>query len=150
VDAVRKYSLRDRYTWRRLPDEVLDGENVYVISFTPKPHQNTSSREERFFGLLAGRLWVSRSDFSVLKAEAALQAPCPLFWVIARVTTFELTYRLRGSGRGPRLRRPSEATAKTVVTFPFVAIRQRHWLKADRFEPRTKRSDERGAPTAAP
>ncbi len=141
VEAVRKYNLRERYTWKRLPDDAVDGEDVHVISFTPKPHQNTSSREERFFGLLAGRLWVSRSDFSVLRAEAALQAPCQLFWLIARVTTFELSYRLDGSGRGPRLLRPSEATAKTVVTFPFVAIRQQHWLTTDRVEPRTPHND---------
>ena len=150
VEAVRKYNLRARYNWKRLSDEAMNGENVYVISFTPKPHQNASSREERFFALLAGRLWVNRTDFSVLRAEAALQSPCQLFWLIARVTTFELTYRLDGSGRDSGLLRPSTATAKTVVTFPFVAIRQRHWLTVDRLEPRTPRSDETSAPAAAP
>ena len=62
MEAVRKYNLRDRYNWKRLPDENVAGESAYVISFEPKPRQNTKSREERFFGLLAGRVWVSRSD----------------------------------------------------------------------------------------
>ncbi|HEV2841240.1 MAG TPA: hypothetical protein VGW39_07955, partial [Chthoniobacterales bacterium] len=69
VEAVRKYNLRDRYLWKRLPDENVAGESAYVIAFEPKPKQNTRSREERFFGLLAGKLWVSRSDFTLLKAE---------------------------------------------------------------------------------
>jgi hypothetical protein len=138
VEAVRKYNLRDRYNWKRLPDETVGGESAYVLSFQPKPKQNTRSREERFFGLLAGKLWVSRSDFIILKAEAALQSPCQLFWVLARVTTFQFTYVLEPS-RGPRLFRLSRATARTVVAFPFYAVRQRHWLTVDKFEPRTAR-----------
>jgi hypothetical protein len=139
VEAVRKYNLRDRYNWKRLPDENVAGESAYVISFEPKPRQNTKSREERFFALLAGRIWVSRSDSSLLKAEAALQSPCHLFWIIARVTTFQFTYNLESSHSGPRLFRTSRATAKTVVSFPFFAVRQQHWLTGDKFEPRSPR-----------
>ena len=139
VEAVRKYNLRDRYSWKRLPDENVGGESAYVLAFEPKPRQNTKSREERFFGLLAGKLWVSRSDFIILKAEAALQSPCHLFWILARVTTFQFTYVLEPSRGGPRLFRLSKATAKTVVSFPFYSIRQRHWLTIDKYEPRTPR-----------
>jgi hypothetical protein len=138
LEAVRKYNLRDRYLWKRLPDENVGGEAACVLSFQPKPRQNTRSREERFFSLLAGKIWVSRSDFIILKAEAALQSPCQLFWVLARVTTFQFTYLLEPS-KGPRLFRLSRATAKTVVAFPFYAIRQKHWLTIDKFEPRTAR-----------
>ena len=118
AEIVRKYNLRDRYIWQRLPDEMVGGESACVLSFSPKPNQNTSSREERFFSLLAGKLWVSRRDYSVLRAKGALQAPCHLFWVIARVTTFEFHYHL-GPSEGSRLLRSSDATAKTVVKFPF-------------------------------
>lgn len=139
VEAVRKYNLRDRYLWKRLPDENVAGESAYVIAFEPKPKQNTRSREERFFGLLAGRLWVSRSDFTVLKAEAALQSPCQLFWIIARVTIFQLTYEVEPARAGNRLLRLTKASAKTVVTFPFYSVRQRHWQRVDKYEPRTPR-----------
>jgi len=142
VEAVRKYDLRDRYLWKRLPDENVAGENAYVLAFEPKPKQNTKSREERFFGLLAGRLWVSRTDFTVLKAEAALQSPSSLFWIIARVTTFQLTYELEPARTGNRLFRISKATAKTVVTFPFYSVRQNHWQTVDTYEPRTTRSSD--------
>jgi len=138
VEAVRKYNLRDRYNWKRLPDETVGGETAYVIAFEPKPHQSVRSREERFFGLLAGKLWVSRNDFIMLKMEAALQSPCQLFWILARVTTFQFTYVLEPS-RGPRLFRLSRAIAKTVVAFPFFAVRQKHWLTTDKYEPRTPR-----------
>ena len=138
VEAVHKYNLRDRYNWKRLPDETVTGESAYVISFQPKPNQVARSREERFFSLLAGKLWVSRNDFVILKMDVALQSPCHLFWILAQVTTFKFTYLLEPS-RGPRLFRLSRATAKTVVVFPFVAIRQKHWLTIDKYEPRTPR-----------
>jgi hypothetical protein len=148
VEAVRKYNLRDRYLWKRLPDENVAGENSYVLAFEPKPKQNTRSREERFFGLLAGRLWVSRTDFTVVKAEAALQSPCQLFWLIARVTTFQLAYELEPVRMGNRLLRLSKASAKTVVTFPFYSVRQKHWQTVDKYEPRTVRGSR--APHSLP
>jgi hypothetical protein len=148
VEAVRKYNLRNRYLWKRLPDENVAGESAYVLAFEPKPKQNTKSREERFFGLLAGRLWVSRTDFTVLKAEASLQSPCQLFWIIARVTTFQLTYELEPARMGNRLFRLSKATAKTVVTFPFYSVRQKHWQTVDKYEPRTARGG--GTPRSLP
>ena len=140
VEAVRKYNLRDRYVWKRLPDATAAGEDAYVIVFEPKPKQNTRSREERFFGLLAGKLWISRDDFTVLKAEASLQSPCQLFWIIARVTTFQLAYEVEPARAGSRLLRLTKASAKTVVTFPFYSVRQKHWQTVDKYEPRTPRS----------
>jgi hypothetical protein len=149
VEAVKKYNLRDRYVWRRLPDATAAGEeDAYVIAFEPKPKQNTKSREERFFGLLAGKLWISRSDFTVLKAEASLQSPCQLFWIIARVTTFQLTYEVEPARAGNRLLRLTKASAKTVVTFPFYSVRQKHWQTVDKYEPRTPRGS--GTPRSLP
>ena len=138
VEAVHKYNLRDRYNWKRLPDETFTGESAYVISFQPKPNQVARSREERFFSLLAGKLWIAKSDFTILKMDVALESPCQLFWIFAQVTTFQFTYLLEPS-RGPRLFRLSRATAKTVVSFPFYAVRQKHWLTIDKYEPRTPR-----------
>jgi hypothetical protein len=138
VEAVHKYNLRDRYNWKRLPDETVTGESAYVISFQPKPNQVARSREERFFSLLAGKLWIAKNDFIVLKMDVALESPCQLFWILAQVTTFKFTYVLEPS-RGPRLFRLSKATARTVVSFPFYAVRQKHWLTIDKYEPRTAR-----------
>jgi hypothetical protein len=139
VAIVRKYNLRNRYDWKRLPDKIAAGEDAYVLAFTPKPRQNTNSREERFFGLLAGRMWISKRDFTVLKMEAALQSPCSLFWIIARVTTFRFTYELEPARGDNRVLRLSKATARTVVTFPFFQVRQQHWQTVDKYEPRTPR-----------
>ncbi|MEO5721442.1 MAG: hypothetical protein ABIR71_08240 [Chthoniobacterales bacterium] len=138
VAAVRKYKLRERYQWKRLPDASMGGESAYVLSFAPKPNQKARTREERFFSLLAGKMWVSQSDYSTVKAEVALQTPCPLFWLIARVTTFRFTYELEPNP-GNRLLRLSKASARTVVTFPFYSVRQKHWQTVDKYEPRGPR-----------
>jgi hypothetical protein len=148
VEAVRKYNLRDRYNWKRLPNETAAGESAYVIAFEPKPNQNTRTREERFFGQLTGKLWVSRADATVLKAEAALRAPAQLFWVIARVTKFRVKYNLEPDTGAGRLFRRSKATAETVVAFPFYEVRQRHWLTMDRYEPRTPHGSHSGGARA--
>jgi hypothetical protein len=143
IQSVRKYNLRDRYVWKRLPDEMVIGESAYVIAFEAKPNQSARTREERFFNQLTGKLWVSRADNSVLKAEASLRAPAQLFWVIARVTKFRVTYNVERDPGVPRLLRRSKATANTVVAFPFYEVRQRHWLTMDRFEPRTPRGSSK-------
>ena len=140
IEAVKKYHLRDRYEWKRLADGTAAEEDAYVISFTPKPNQNTSTREERFFALLAGRIWVSKRDFTILRAEGALQAPAHLFWIIARVTTLRFTYKVEPIHGGNRLLRLSHATATTTVAFPFYKVRQKHWQSVERYEPRTPRT----------
>src|SRR5205814_684174 len=127
------------YDWKRLPDATTAGEEAYVLRFTPKPKQNTSTREERFFGLLAARMWVSKNDFTVLRAEGALQSPASLFWIIARVTTFRFTYKLEPAHGTNPLLRLSRATATTVVSFPFYKVRQKHWHSVDKYEPRMPR-----------
>ena len=81
---------------------------------------------------------MSHNDFIILKMDVSLQAPCHLFWILAQVTTFKFTYLLEPS-QGPRLFRLSKATAKTTVVFPFYAVRQKHWLTIDKYEPRTPR-----------
>jgi hypothetical protein len=139
VETVRKYNLRNRYSWLRVPDGTVGGEEAYVLTFTPKPNQSGSTREERFFARLAGRMWISRRDFSVLRAEGALQTPSSLFWIIARVTTFRFTYKLEPAPDGNRLLRLSRATATTTVAFPFYKVRQKHWQTVDKYEPRTPR-----------
>ncbi len=144
VEAVRKYNLRNRYNWIRLADGMTAGETAYVLSFAPKAKQNTSTREERFFGLLAGQMWVSQRDFTVLKAEGSLLAPCSLFWIVARVTTFRFTYQLEPATGDNRLLRRSRATAKTVVSFPFFKVRQQHWQTVDKYEARRARGSSLG------
>lgn len=139
LEAVKKYNLRTRYVWKNAGTENVAGESAFVLTFAPTPRQNTRTREERFFAQLAGRLWISRSDYTVLKADAALQAPTHLFWVIARVTTFRVTYTLRPESGARRLFRRSRARAETVVTFPLYSVRQKHWLTVDKFEPRAPR-----------
>jgi hypothetical protein len=139
VEAVRKFNLRDRYVWKRLPDGMAAGEEAYVLTFTPKPKQNSSTREERFFGHLAGQMWVSKRDFTVLRAEGALQSPASLFWIIARVTVFRFGYKLDPAHEGNRLLRTSRATATTEVSFPFYKVRQKHWQTVDKYEPRMPR-----------
>lgn len=138
ADAVSKYSLRDRYLWSCLPDEKVVGETAAVIVFTPKPGVPVKTREQRFFSQLSGKIWISREDFTVLKSEGALLEPYRLFWIIARITKLTFTYEVEPDPAS-RILRKSQASAETVVAFPFNTVHQKHWLEVDKFEPRTPR-----------
>ncbi len=149
TEAVRKFSLRERFAWTRLPDESVAGEKAFVVRFEPRPGQRTKSREERFFNQLAGRIWLSQEDYSVLKVSGGLQSAYRLFWIIARVTQLEFSYEVLPT-KGDRLLRPSRAQAKSTVVFPFSKVRQLHWLSVDKFEPRTPRPDSPAAKKGGP
>ncbi|HEY5892316.1 MAG TPA: hypothetical protein VIT91_03705 [Chthoniobacterales bacterium] len=139
VEAVNKYHLRDRYYWKRLPDARVIGETAYVLSFTPKENQTqTSGREARFFSLLAGKLWISKHDHSILKAEAALQAPMSLLWIVARITHLEFTWEIIPTRANPLLRR-SHGESSLTIELPFKTVRQKHQLTVDKYERRPAR-----------
>ncbi|MBS0660131.1 MAG: hypothetical protein JSR82_17985 [Verrucomicrobia bacterium] len=137
--AVKKYNLRERYLWTRLPDTTIGGERVHVLAFEPRPGMKAKGREERFLGQLGGQLFVNRDDMVVVKATAALRATYRLFWIIARITELRFTYSTLPATGGDRLLRPIRTEAFTTVALPFSEIRQRHWLTADTFEARTPR-----------
>jgi len=138
ADAVQKFSLRERYLWSCLPDESVVGEDAAVIAFNPKPDLPAKTREQRFFAQLAGKIWISRADFTVLKSEGALLEPYRVVWVIARITKLAWDYEVEPKPESRLLRR-SKATAETVVSFPFRTVRQKHSLEVDEFEARTSR-----------
>ena len=140
VEAAKKYGLRDRYTWTRLPDATVQGERAWVIGFEPRPGAPAKGKEERFFNQLGGTIWVSQSDSSALRMTASLRSPYRLFWIIARLTELELTYDLL-PGRGDPLLRLSRGTAKSTVSIPFNTVRQRHWIAVEKFEPRMGRKE---------
>lgn len=136
AEAVTKYHLRDRYHWQRLPDARTSGEIAYVLRFTPKKNQTqTDGREARFFSLLAGKLWISKRDHSVLKAEAALQAPMPLVWIIARITHLQFVWEVIPNRANPLLRR-SHGYSNLTIDLPFKTVRQKHRLTVDKYERR--------------
>lgn len=137
--AVKKYNLRERYVWTRLPDATVGGERVHVLGFEPRPGVKARGREERFLGLMGGQLLVSRDEMVVVKATAALRSTYRLFWIIARITELRFTYEALPPRGSERLLRPIRTEAFTTVALPFNEIRQRHWLTADTFEARTPR-----------
>lgn len=141
VEAVRKYSLRERYTWTRLPDGTAAGERAYVLRFEPRPGQSARSRQERFFSHLGGTIWISQEDFAPLKLTAGLRSTYRLFWIIARLTQLDLSYEVAPARGGERLFRLSRAHVKSTVSLPFSTVRQQHWVSVDRYEPRTARKD---------
>ena len=138
VEAVKKYGLRERYNWTRLPDATVQGERAWVIGFEPRPGAPAKGKEERFFNHLGGTIWVAQEDGSALRMTAALRSPYRLFWIIARLPELELTYDLL-PGRGDPLLRLSRGSAKSTVSIPFNTVRQRHWMAVEKFEPRAGR-----------
>lgn len=139
--AVKKYNLRERYIWTRLPDATVAGERVFVLGFEPRPGMKAKGREERFLGQLGGQMFISREDYTVLKANVALRATYRLFWIIARVTELRMVYETLPPRGAERLLRPIRTEVFSTVVLPFNEIKQRHTLTADTFEARTPRKN---------
>lgn len=140
--AVKKYNLRERYIWTRLPDATVAGERVFVLGFEPRPGMKARGREERFLGQLGGQMLVSRDDYTVLKATVALRSTYRLFWIIARVTELRMAYETLPARSAERLLRPIRTEVFSTVVLPFNEIKQRHTLTADTFEARTARKSD--------
>ncbi|GAB4245737.1 MAG: hypothetical protein OHK005_11300 [Candidatus Methylacidiphilales bacterium] len=80
------------------------GIDCWVLSFKPKPGQPFSSREEKVINRLAGRFWVSKKDYSIVRSSGALTEPVAVAWVFAVMRELTFDYRTRalaGVGRVP-------------------------------------------------
>lgn len=99
------------------------GVDCWILGFTPKEGQPYRSREEKVINRLAGRFWVSKADYSIIRSAGVLTEPVPVAWVLATVRELEFEYRTRplaGVGRVPE-----EFALLFHVQTPLNAVRRR-------------------------
>jgi len=110
------------------------GVPAYVISFEPKSNQPYHSQTEKVLNQLHGRMWVRKSDDTILRTEATLLHPVQIAWIFASITKLDFHYELspQGSEYGPAWLETS-----VQVTAPLIAIAQHQRIDMTHFRPAT-------------
>jgi hypothetical protein len=84
--------LPKAFDFRVVGEETVSGAEAWVLDATPRPGYEPRDRRARFFPKLKGRLWLSKQDYSWVKAEAEVIDTISFGLFVARL------------GKGARLR----------------------------------------------
>jgi hypothetical protein len=98
-------NILDHYTYTLEGEEMADGVPCYKIGFTPKPDMPYHNREEKVLNNVSGHLWVSKSDYSLIRDEGSLIRPVSVAWVFATLRELEFHFdsmQLPNGDYGPK------------------------------------------------
>jgi hypothetical protein len=105
VDRIAKYQKEmDRnnrflnefphaFNFTSLPDEQLDGHQVYVIQASPRPGYRPPDKQSAVLTGMQGKLWIDKKSHQWVKVEAEVMHPVSIDGFLAKVekgTRFEL------------------------------------------------------------
>jgi hypothetical protein len=108
---VSKFSVRDllpRFDVWLIGEEAWQNYPAYVLGFKPKAKGNQkpfADRMEKVLAHLAGKIWVSKTDYIILRTEAELSEPVDLAWFFANMQSMSFRFeaqRVSGLGFVPK------------------------------------------------
>ena len=77
--------IPDAYDLRLEPDEKIDGQDVWVISGTPKPGYPAKSRDGRALLKIRGKMWIEKTGYQWVRLEAQTTATISFGLFLARL-----------------------------------------------------------------
>ncbi len=113
----------DHYKYTIEGEETVDGVLCYKIAFTPKPDMPYSNREEKVLNNVAGHIWASERDFSLIKNEGALLRPVSVAWIFATLREMEFHFDAMLMPNGDY--GPGRLQYHYLVTIPFGQLSER-------------------------
>jgi hypothetical protein len=123
----------DHYNYTLEGEETVDGVACYRIGFSPKPDMPYDNREEKVLNAVAGHLWASTRDFSLVRNEGSLLHPVAVAWVFASLTQMQFRYDsqpLPNGDQGPR-----EEEYSYRVEIPFFTLHERDTRRMSGYRP---------------
>ncbi len=108
---VSKFSVREllpRFDVWLIGEEAWQNYPAYVLGFKPKPKGNQkpyADLMEKVIAHLAGKIWVSKTDYIILRTEAELSEPIDLAWFFANMQSMSFRFeaqRVSGLGFVPK------------------------------------------------
>jgi hypothetical protein len=112
------------YNYKLLGKENVKGLPCYKIRFTPKKDQPYHNREEKVSNELAGFLWISKSDYSLVRNTGVLTKPVSVAWFFATITDMEFLFETKTLPNGEP--GPSRIQYRFRVEALFMTIHERH------------------------
>jgi hypothetical protein len=77
--------LPDAYDLRLEADQVVDGQDVWVISGTPNPRYRAKSRDGRALLKIRGKIWIEKAGYEWVRIEAETTETISFGWFLARL-----------------------------------------------------------------
>jgi hypothetical protein len=83
----RKFLLEvpDAFDFRLEPDEKIDGQEVWVISATPRADYHPKSREGAAMLKVRGKIWIEKAGYQWVRLEGETTATISFGWFLARL-----------------------------------------------------------------
>ena len=72
--------IAERFTITLAGMDTCEGQATYVLAFAPKANQGYRDQTEKVLNQLQGKMWISTTDYSVLKTDASLAQPVAIVW----------------------------------------------------------------------
>ncbi len=134
-DRVRfNEELVSRYRWELASEEVVNDRPTFVLSFEPKSKDLPVKRRiDRMLNKMAGKLWVDKQEYEVVKVEARLLERVTMWGgLIASISDFTLTFEQTRVDDGVWL--PYRLSQYIKGRFFFSSIHQRSQQQASDFQ----------------
>jgi hypothetical protein len=112
------------FKYERMKNEMVNGTPCYKIAFSPKGNQPYRNREEKVANELAGFLWISQSDYSLVQNTGKLTKPVSVAWFFATLQEMEFLFQTKLIPNGEL--GPSRIQYRFRVNVPFMVIHERH------------------------
>lgn len=125
--------ILDHYTYTLDGIEPVAGVPCYKIAFTPKPGMPYANREEKVLNAVAGHLWASTRDYTLLRNEGTLLHPVSVAWIFASLRDMNFHFQaapLPNGDFGPR-----EEQYSYLVTIPFFTLHERDTRQMSNYRP---------------
>lgn len=123
----------DHYVYTLEGEETVDGVVCYKIGFTPKPDMPYSNREEKVLNNVAGHIWASKQDFSLIKNEGSLMHPVSVAWIFATLREMEFHFEAMKMPNGDF--GPGRLQYRYLVTIPFGQLSERDTRVSSNYRP---------------
>ena len=123
----------DHYNYTLEGEETVDGVDCYKIGFTPKPDMPYDNREEKVLNNVAGHIWASKLDYSLIKNDGSLMHPVSVAWIFATLREMEFHFdamRMPNGDYGP-----GRLQYRYLVSIPFMQLHERDTRVMSHYRP---------------
>lgn len=75
----------EAFTFQLLREETMNGYPAWALSARPKKRTGPLSRAAKVLSGMQGTIWIERDSFHLIKVDAAVVTPVPIYGILARV-----------------------------------------------------------------
>ncbi len=108
------------------------GRACYIVEYTPRRGQPSSTREEKVINQLHGRFWIDQKNFEILQGEGSLAAPVSVA-LLSSVTGLDFAFHTQTMPNGEA--GPADFSVDLTVKAPFYFYRQQQMNRLENWRP---------------